>query len=218
MPDVPHLFGATAAQVTIGREGAREAAERELAKPIYHRDDPSLVMQAILQLVEWISDFLTRAAQVAPGGWAGMLATLLLLVLVAAAVRLRAGPVGRSRARGEPLLSGRALTADEHRSRADAHTGAEEWAEAVRERLRAIARALEERAIIEPRVGRTAHELAVEAGTLLPTHAEELRAAARAFDDVWYGGLLATPDTYNQLRQLDEQLSAVRPAFAGSSS
>ena len=58
--------------------------------------------------------------------------------------------------------------------------------------MRAIVRSLEERALLDPRPGRTADEAAAEAGRALPAHADRLRAAARDFDDVTYGGRTAT--------------------------
>ncbi|WP_449066361.1 DUF4129 domain-containing protein, partial [Planomonospora algeriensis] len=59
--------------------------------------------------------------------------------------------------------------------------------------LRAVARDLEERAVVEELPGRTADELAAEAGRALPGFAGELAEAARLFDDVTYGDLPGTP-------------------------
>ena len=63
-----------------------------------------------------------------------------------------------------------------------------------------------------PRPGRTADEAAAEAGRALPDRDAELRAAARLFDDVWYGGRAATAMDA-QLRAVDE---AVRATAAGA--
>lgn len=213
----PPVTGRALASVTIGRSEAREAAERELSKEIYHRDDPSLLVQILSQIAEWIGGLLGEAASVAPGGWAGLVGFLALLVLLVVAVRLRIGPVGRSHARGEPLLAGRTRTADEYRTNAERYAAEAQWAWALRERVRAIARALEERAILEPRPGRTAAELAAECAALLPAYAADLQGASRLFDDVWYGGRAATAAAYDQVRELDERLRAARPALAGSS-
>ncbi|WP_344833498.1 DUF4129 domain-containing protein [Nonomuraea dietziae] len=59
--------------------------------------------------------------------------------------------------------------------------------------------------------GKTADELAAEAGRSLPAFAEELAAAARAFDDVAYGGVPGSPAAYAMLRDLDERLRLARP-------
>lgn len=200
--------------VTIGREEAREAAQRELSKPVYHQDDPPLVVRGLTKLFEWLQRLLTEASAVTPGGYAGLFGALALLVLVAVAIRLRVGPMRRSPGRGEPLMAGQLISASEHRARAERHAAAGDWAEALREQLRAVARALEERGLLEPRAGRTAGELATEAGAVLPGHGDDLRAGARLFDDVVYGGRAATPEAYEQIRGLDARLRASRPVLA----
>lgn len=212
----PLAFGApswrAAADLTIGRGEARDAAQRELSKPLYHRDDPSLLTRALMEVLGWLNDTLAQAAALAPGGWGSLVAVLVILTLVVVTVRVGVGPIARSRKRGQPLLPDRNLTADEYRARAEQHASASEWAAAIRERLRAIARACEERGILQPRVGRTADELSSEAGAVLPAHEEELRTATRIFDDVWYGGRTATADMESWLRHVDERVSAARPA------
>jgi hypothetical protein len=82
----------------------------------------------------------------------------------------------------------------------------------VQERLRAIVRGLEERAILDERPGRTAHEAAAEAGRSLPALTAELTAAAAVFDDVRYGAHPATAAMDTTLRDLDRRCAAARPA------
>ena len=81
----------------------------------------------------------------------------------------------------------------------------------MRERLRAVVRSLEERAVLDERPGRTADEAAAEAGRALPGCAAGLRSAAVLFDEVWYGGRPAGPESYAALRDLDAQVQAARP-------
>ncbi len=57
--------------------------------------------------------------------------------------------------------------------------------------------------MIPPRPGRTADELAAEAGAVLPGETAALGAAARLFDDVRYGGRAGSADGYQRLRDLD---------------
>ena len=110
---------------------------------------------------------------------------------------------------------GRNRTAAEHRAAADAHAAAGAWAEAVRERLRAVVRSLEQRAVLDERAGRTADEAAADAGRALPSCAVGLRAAAVLFDEIWYGGRPAGPESYAALRDLDAQVQATRPDLVG---
>lgn len=213
---VPSVPAPALLPVAIGREEAREAARHELARPAYHQDDPSLFMRLFIEAVDWVERLLSRAADAAPGGWPGLVAITVLIVVLLVAVRLRAGPIARNRARAEPLLSGPALTADQHRQNAERFAATEQWDEALRERLRAIARAMEERAILEPRAGRTADELAAECAATLPGYADELYAVTRLFDDVWYGQRPTAAGDYDRVRDLDEGLRRARPALAAS--
>ena len=140
---------------------------------------------------------------------------VLLIVAAIVAVRLKVGPFGKARRTEDALFVGGPRSAAEHRRAADAHAAAGEWAEAVRERLRAVIRSLEERALLDPRPGRTADEAAVEAGAALPECAAALRAAARVFDEIWYGGRTASAASDQVLRDLDEQVRTSRLGALG---
>jgi hypothetical protein len=199
----------------IGRDQARELARRELEKQIYHRDDPSVAERILGKINEWI-DSLTRTVTGAGeggagGGWIALAVVVTLLVLVAGAVMWRLGAVRGEAARTRALLDDEPLAAADHREAAERNAAAGAWAEAIRERLRAIARDLEERVILEPRPGRTADELAAEAGAALPDVADDLAAAVRVFDDVWYGDRPGTEDGYARLARADERVRAARP-------
>jgi hypothetical protein len=199
----------------IGRDQARELARRELDKQIYHRDDPSVAERILDKINEWIES-LTRTVSGAEqqstfGGWIALAVILVLLGLVVAAIMWRLGAVRGAAARKRALLADEPMTADDHRAAAARHEAAGQWAEAIRERLRAVARELEERVILEPRPGRTADELAAEAGAVLPELAAELAAAVRVFDEVWYGDRPGTPEGYAQLTRLDERVRAAKP-------
>ena len=200
----------------IGRDQARELARRELEKQIYHRDDPSVVERILDKINEWI-DSLTRTVsgagqQSGSGGWIALAVILVLLVLVVAAIMWRLGAVRGAAARNRALLADEPMTAKDHRAAAEQHAAAGEWAEAIRERLRAVARDLEERVILDPRPGRTADELAAEAGTALPEVAAGFAAAVRVFDDVWYGDRSGTAAGYEGLTRLDERVQAAKPS------
>ncbi len=80
--------------------------------------------------------------------------------------------------------------------------------------MRALVRALEDRAVLDPRPGRTADEAATEAGRSLPAHASRLRAAARVFDDVTYGGRTADAAAYQRLCALDRDIETAKPLLA----
>ena len=197
--------------VELSREAARAAARAELADPLYQQDQPSLAERVLTELVERLQELLDRAAEVSPGGYVGLIVLVLLAVLAGIALRLRAGPLGRG-AQAQVLLPDRSRSAAEHRAAADRYAAEGAWAEAVRERLRALVRGLEERGLLEPRPGRTADEAAAEASSALPGQAAALREAARLFDEVWYGGRPATPATDARLREIESSVRSARPA------
>lgn len=190
--------------VDIDRDAAREAAERELGKPIYPKQ--SLTQQ----LGDWIDELLYRLilkGSTVPGGWF-TIAVLVLLVVIAAVVAYRvARKTMRTNRRPEPGLFGRTeLGAAEHRAAAERCAAAGDWAGAIRHRLRAVARYLEETSILTAVPGRTATELARDAGAAIPGLSGELRAAATAFNDVTYGEEPGTADAYRLVATLDDDL------------
>ncbi|GAA3471451.1 DUF4129 domain-containing protein [Nonomuraea roseola] len=194
----------------LGREEAQRRAAEELSKPGYaHESLLDRLYRTFQQLLGDATDF-------APGGSpvGALLAALLLVLFVVALVTVLVWLARRSaRATTAPgdLFDGRTMTAAEHRQAAERLAAEGRWAEAVQERLRAIARELQDRALIDGLPGKTADELAAEAGRSLPAFAEELAAAARAFDDVAYGGVPGSPAAYAMLRDLDERLRLARP-------
>jgi hypothetical protein len=199
--------------IGVGRDDARDAARRELSKRIYHSDDPTLVQRVIELILGWIGDLVAFASRGLPGGWPAIIAVIVLITLVVVAVRLGVGPVRRTRGRA-PLLTDAPRTAADHRAAAESHAAAGDYAAAIAERLRAIAAALDDRAVVAARPGLTADELADQAGRALPAFTDRLRAAARLFDDVRYGDRPATADGYATLTSLDTDLQAARPTLA----
>ncbi|MEU6965977.1 DUF4129 domain-containing protein [Streptomyces chrestomyceticus] len=203
--------------VRVPRVPAREAAERELADPRYHQNDPNLLQRALDWLWDRIGDLFEAAAGATPGGWTGLLAIVLVVLLLAVALRLRLGALRRTPTSGGGALFGdRPRTAAEHRAAAERHAADSRWTEAVQERMRAIVLALEERTLLTPGPGRTADEAASEAGRVLPAHAERLRAAARTFDDVTYGGRPGTAQEYAALSTLDTDLRHSKPQLSAA--
>jgi Domain of unknown function (DUF4129) len=202
--------------VEPGRAEAAQLAREELAKQVYRDAGPGLVERLVRWLLDKAGGLLDDVAGVSPGGYAGLVVVLLLVVVAVVAVRLKVGPLGRQVARDEALFTGRARSAAEHRAAADAHAAAGQWADAVRERLRAVVRSLEERAVLDERPGRTADEAAADAGLALPSCADGLRRAARLFDEIWYGGRPAGPESDATLRALDERVRATRPERAAT--
>ncbi|MEU6145081.1 DUF4129 domain-containing protein [Streptomyces sp. NPDC047081] len=202
--------------VTIPRDPAREAARRELSKRMYHENDPSLFQRALNAFWDWVDKLFGTAASATPGGALGLVVVIVAVLAVLGALWWRLGTPRREPASSAALFDDRPRSAAEHRAAAEAHAAQGHWNQAVQERMRAIVRSLEERALLDARPGRTADEAAAEAGRALPSQLDRLRAAARDFDDVTYGGRRASETSYHGIAELDRDLERTKPQLASS--
>jgi hypothetical protein len=192
----------------IGRDAAQRLARQELSKEVYHPR---------ISFVTWLNQQLDRifntASSAVPGGWWTIVALVAVAVIVIALVLARVGPVARARRTSPgPLHGFQPMTAREHRDLAERLAADADHSGAILEYVRAIATGLDERAILPSGPGRTADELATEAGRLLPAYADALTAAARLFDDIRYGGRVGTAEGTDRLRDLEAAISIATPA------
>lgn len=198
----------------LDREAAREAARQELSRREYEEAQPSLLLRALGGALRELGELLDRLTAAAPTGPLGVVLLVLIVGLVVAAVLARIGPLRRGD-RSPQLFSGSpSLSADGHRALADAAAREGRWADAVRERLRAVVRELEARGVLDPRPGRTAGEVGREAGAAVPALADDLTRATRLFDEVWYGGRTADARSYAVLVDVDQRVTSSRLAVA----
>jgi len=194
--------------VTPDAPTARRWAADELANPAYHQQDSLLV-----RLLRWIAQQFQGLPTL---GMQPALAALLvvgILVVVVLVALWVAGPVRRSHraARDREVLGhDDRRSAAQLRTAADAAAAAGDWSRAVAERFRAVVRALEERAVLDERPGRTALEVAAEAGRVLPSVARDLTEGAELFDEVVYGERTAGPADDDTMRAVDRLAGAAR--------
>lgn len=235
----------------VTRDGAREEARRELSRHLYRSSEPSWWSRA----VRWIDDRIGDLVHwLLPGGdglgggsgGLGVLALVLVLVVVAVALRWWLGPVRRSaRTRREDNDLSSSSTAAQLRAEADGHAAGGAYAEAVRSRLRAIVRMLEEKGVLDPRPGRTAGELVEEVARIAPSPdggqprggtdrpgattgaagdgpgtafepAAALAAAVEVFSEIWYGGRPGSAAGYRVLVEADRALIQLRRGTDGT--
>lgn len=194
--------------VDIDRDAAHDAAQRELDKPIYPKASPTE------RLSEWLDELVYRIAQGGagvPGGWLtiGVL-TLLVVIAVVVAVRIARRTMRTDRA-AQSLYGGHDLRAAEHRGTAEQYAAGGQWALAIRHRLRAVARQLEENGILPVVPGRTATELAAEAARELPQLTDEFRFATTVFNDVTYGDRPGAEAEYRAVAALDDHVRSAGP-------
>lgn len=198
--------------IDIDRDAAHEAAQAELNKPIYSKGS------AGQQMAEWLNELIYRLLQKTasfPGGW--LTATVLFIMLaiaLAVAIHIVRRTMRTNRGGDYQLFEAAQLTAAQHRATAEDYAAQGEWAAAIRHRLRAVARQLEETGVLNPAPGRTANELAVDAGAALPHLAGELTQAATAFNDVTYGERPGTQSAYQMIADLDDHLRSRSAAVA----
>jgi uncharacterized protein DUF4129 len=183
----------------IGRRAGQRLARQELAEVSW--------LQRIL-------DWLRHAGKAVPTGWFGLIVLAVLAILAVAVTLFWVRPARSRRRRDLAVLAGPARTARDYRASAELLAAAGDYTEAIVERVRSIAADLEERAILRPRPGRTADELAAEAAGPLPALAADLTKAARLFDDVRYGGRSGTQAGYAMVTRLDTQIQDAKVAAA----
>jgi hypothetical protein len=190
--------------IDIDRDAAHEAAQRELAKPIYPK--ASLTERLTDWIDEWLTKLIIEGSSV-PGGWFTISVLLILLAIaVVVAVRIARRTMRTNRDGGHALFGDHERSAAEHRATAERYAAVGNWSAAIRHRLRAVARQLEESAVLDAVPGRTATELARDAGRAIPHLAPELTRAAEAFNDVTYGERPGTESGYRMIADLDDHL------------
>src|ERR1700733_9665082 len=143
--------------IDIGHDAAHEAAQRELDKPIYPKGSVGQ------RVHEWIHELLYRLIEKGsslPGGWftVSVLLTLLVVAIVVA-IRIGQRTIPTNRGGDYEVFDAGQLTGAQHRAIAEQFAAEENWTAAIRHRLRAVARSLEEGGALEAAPRRTAQEL-----------------------------------------------------------
>lgn len=194
------------------RQPSADEAARELSKQIYQDEKPSLLQRMVDWITGTIGHVLDRLQGHGPGGSVGLLILVLLVAVIAGGLIWKFGLPGRSasvRRKTDPVTPTR--SAVEHEARADEYAAEGRFAEAVRERLRGVVAGLVARDLVDNRPGRTAHELALQAGQVLPGAAADLDAAAELFAEIWYGERTASAEHDQRMRGIAARVAAARP-------
>ncbi|HVE62363.1 MAG TPA: DUF4129 domain-containing protein [Mycobacteriales bacterium] len=196
----------------ITREGARDAARDELAKPEYQVGKPSLLDRVLNRVVEELGELLADVVRIVPGGVGGVAIAIVAVVLTVVLLRLGLGPLQLRDVLTDRRRGARSRTAEDYRREAAALAAAGAWRHAIRARFRAVARELELRGVLDPRPGRTAGEIARETSAVVPAVAVAVSDAARIFDAAWYGDRPATAEQYDLISQADASINRERLA------
>ncbi|MFV0407223.1 MAG: DUF4129 domain-containing protein [Propioniciclava sp.] len=200
--------------IEVGRDQAREWAETELSDAAYRVTEPTWFDRAARAVVDYLIELLQ--GRPAPGieiSSTGLVLGILFGVLIAVAV-MWGRPRRRARASTTSALFGdqESRSASELRQEASDAAARADWQTAIVLRMRALARGLAERTIVEPLPGATVHQFCREATAAFPDLAAELDHGAALFDEVRYLRRPGTEDSYRRLSALDERLMVSTPA------
>ncbi|SDS28326.1 protein of unknown function [Paraoerskovia marina] len=193
-------------------ETARQWLADELARSEYSEGGESLLERFLLWLGSLTVPDATFSIPLALVVSVGLV--LLLIVGFVVGGRIRLGSAERHAS--DAVLDDDPRTAADIRTDAQRHADDGRWALATSERFRAIARSLEERAILDERAGRTAQEIAREASPALPDVSRGLVEGAHRFDGVLYGHRYADAEDYAAMSTLDEEVARTRPVRPSS--
>lgn len=201
----------------IGRDAAQRLARDELSKAVYHQPQP-LPLRIIHYVEVLLERLFSAASSVTPGGGWTVVALAALAVVAGSVIAVRLGPLARTARTTGPAWDpgSQAMTARELRDASAASAARGDYSTAFLQRLRAIVASCEERGILTADAGRTANEVAAQAGARFPGQHADLAAAARNFDQIRYGGGAGTRDGYERLCALDARLATLQPVTAAA--
>jgi hypothetical protein len=203
--------------VTVSSDQARQLAIHELSKPEYHRAPPTPSPSPSTAVPSPPPTHTPSSNHVLT---IALIVLAIIVVVIALVLFLRwLGRPRKTKKRKSENKQGTAASATDspltgaalHRHNAELAADAADWAEAIRERFRAVIATLDERGLLPERADRTADEAARDAGEVLPEHRQPLGAAALAFDEVEYGEYVGTPDAYAVISTVDEVVRTEQP-------
>lgn len=196
---------------------ARRWAEEELADPAYRITEPTLFDRAARALWEFFQGLFSTEVS---DGWGATLALIgvgVVIVLIVVAFLIWGLPRSTRRAaapRSSLFGDAEERSASELRAVAGSHAARGEWKDAIILRFRALARALDERGLVDTPPGATVHAFARTAARVFPAWEDDLESAAQAFDDVRYLRRPGTDVAYAVVAAVDDALAGARPRIA----
>lgn len=196
---------------------AKRLLLEELSKPGYAEAQPSLFDRISQAIWEWLLSLFTGGGSAPNGLLPAIVVTLVVVAIVVALLIWGVPRLNRRSASVAPGVFSDEDSRDARQIRADAERAAQagDWALAIAERFRALARSLSERTIVTVTPGTTAHEVAARAATSFPALGDRLAHTARTFDGVRYLGEPGTAERYAEVARLDDDLLGQTPVGFG---
>jgi hypothetical protein len=186
----------------------------ELAKPVYQAAQPTLFDRIAKAIGDWLDSLQFGTIEGPPALGIGLVVALVAVALVVAFLVF-----GMPRLNRRSVVTGALFGDDDDRSaariRQDAEAAARrgDFATAIAEMFRAIARGLAERTIVTTTPGTTARDFAARAGAVFPELGARLVESAVAFDAVRYLGRDGSQQQYRAIAALESDLRAARPSL-----
>ena len=206
-------------EVPVDPDGdqARQWIVDELAKPQYQAAEPTLFDRISEAFWNWLNSLDLS------GGGAAQAPLLVILILVIAGALIAAFLIfgaprfnRRSAVAGALFGADETRTAEQFRRSADQAAKNEDWAVAIEELFRSIARLMTERVLVSTSPGTTAREFSQTAGTVFPEFSARLADSSVMFDRVRYFDESGTAAEYKELVGLERELRTARPSVAES--
>jgi hypothetical protein len=193
------------------RPEAHDLLQQELLKSEYLQAKPTLWDQFFGGIRDWFNNLSFGQAGGPPAIGQLVVVVVVVALLVIAFLVFGLPRINRrSRVTGALFGEEDARTAAQMRSAAEASAAKSDYATAIAEMFRSIARGLAERTILTTSPGTTAHDFGARAALVFPQQFRELADAALAFDDVRYLGRPGTPAQYDTVDRLERTLRASR--------
>jgi Domain of unknown function (DUF4129) len=190
---------------------AQRLLVNELSKAEYQNAKPSWFDQIAAAIRDWFSSLSLGGVQGPPA-----FGLLLVIILLAVALIIAFLVFGVPRLNRRSAVSAELFGENDERTAAQIRAAAEaaaargDFATAIAEMFRSIARGLAERTVVTTSPGTTARDFAVRAGAAFPGSAAELSAAGAIFDDVRYLGKDGSIEQYARVQRLEAQLRTAR--------
>ncbi|KQX06438.1 MULTISPECIES: DUF4129 domain-containing protein [unclassified Leifsonia] len=210
----PGLQPAIEVPVDPSADEARRLLLDELAKPEYQAARPTWFDQLSQAVRDWFLSLFSGGGDGVGAVLPAILVVLVVAALVSALVIYGLPRLNRRAQRDIGVLFGDddARTADAIRRSSAAAAADSDFATAIVERFRAIARTASDRAAVSVHPGTTADDFARRAARAFPGAEARLNSAARVFDGVRYLGQGGSSAEYALLVDLDDEIRALRPA------
>ena len=181
---------------------------------MYHENDPSLFQRAMDAFWDWLGKLFNTASAATPGGAVGLVVILLAVIALMGALWWRLGTPHRAPP-PPPCSSTTAPAAPPNTAPPPRHTPPRATGTRPSRNACAPSSAPWRNAPCStPAPAAPPTRRPPKRACSLPAHTDRLRAAARDFDDVTYGGRTAAQQTYRRLAELDTRPGAHQTGLA----